>query len=143
MMDRDARIEELLEQPCWVIDGLPERVPADSAGQYASLENVFHTPELFAGFTDILLKLNCYYDLHVHYCGEWTVNPSAAVLFAWMKDVFQTQGRILILTAPEEALFTLNGDDNYMTIYDPDPVLLERTGRIAGAEGLFVWKGAE
>lgn len=142
-MNLDARIEELLEKPCWVIDGLPERVPADSAGQYSALEEAFHTPELFSKFANILLKLNCYYDLHVNYRGEWVKNPSAADLSAWLNDVFQTQGRILILASPEEALFTLNGDDNYMTMYDPDAVLLERTARIAGAEGLFVWKGAE
>ena len=142
-MNPDARIEELLEKPCWVIDGLPERVPENSAGQYASLEEVFHTPELFEKFTAILLKLNCYYDLHVNCREEWMTNPSAAVLSAWIRDVFETQGRILILTAPQEALFALNGDDNYMTVYGPDAVLLERTGRIAGAEGLFVWKGAE
>ena len=142
-MNPDARIEELLEKPCWVIDGLPERVPENSAGQYASLEEVFHTPELFEQFMAILLKLNCYYDLHVNCREEWMTNPSPAVLSAWIRDVFETQGRTLILTAPEEALITLNGDDNYMTVYDPDTVLLERTGRIAGAEGLFVWKGAE
>ena len=123
-MNPDARIEELLEKPCWVIDGLPERVPENSAGQYASLEEVFHTPELFEKFTAM-------------------TNPSPAVLSAWIRDVFETQGRILILTAPKEALITLNGDDNYMTVYGPDAVLLERTSRIAGAEGLFVWKGAE
>ena len=143
MMNPDARIEELLEKPCWVIDGLPERVPENSAGQYASLEEVFHTPELFEKFTAILLKLNCYYDLHVNCREEWMTNPSAAVLSAWIRDVFETQGRILILTAPQEALFALNGDDNYMTVYGPDAVLLERTVRIAGAEGLFVWKGAD
>ena len=142
-MNLDARIEELLEKPYRVIDGLPERVQADSAGQYSKLEEAFHTPELFAKFANILLKLNCYYDLHVNCRGEWVKNPSAADLSAWLNDVFQTQGRILILTSPEEALFTLNGDDNYMTMYDPDEVLLERTARIAGAEGLFVWKGTE
>ncbi len=141
MHDLDERTEALLEKPCLVIDGLPERVPEHSAGQYASLEETFHTAELFAAFTDILVKLNCYYDLHVNCRGEWMTNPSAAVLSAWMNEVFQTQGRILILTAPQEALLALNGDDNHMTVYGPDETLLGRIRKLAASKGLFVWEG--
>ena len=141
MRNPDERIEELLETDCFVIDALPERVPEHSAGQYPALEEVFHTPRLFAKFTAVLLKLNCYYDLHVSYREERMTNPSAAVLSAWMSDVFETQGRILILTGPEEALITLDGDDSHMTIYDPDETMLGRIEKLAASEGLFVWEG--
>ena len=35
---REARVEALLEKPCWVLDFLPQRVPADSPGQYFAVE---------------------------------------------------------------------------------------------------------
>ena len=31
-------MEELLQKPCWVIDFLPEQVPADAAGQFFAVE---------------------------------------------------------------------------------------------------------
>ena len=34
-------IDELLQKPYWIIDILPEQVPADSPGQYFAVEKYF------------------------------------------------------------------------------------------------------
>ncbi len=35
------RMDELLEQPYWIVDILPKRVPKDSLGQYFTIEDFF------------------------------------------------------------------------------------------------------
>ena len=54
------RIEELLEKPYWIIDILPEQVPADSAGQYFAVEEYFRRqPETKQKKINVILKINC------------------------------------------------------------------------------------
>ncbi len=61
------QIDELLEQPYWVVDILPEQVPANSPGQYFAVEDYYlkkpRIAALHRKFAEILLKLNCYFDL--------------------------------------------------------------------------------
>ena len=35
------KIEEMLEKPYWIVDILPERVPADSPGRYFDVEQYY------------------------------------------------------------------------------------------------------
>lgn len=137
-MNPDARIEELLEKPCWVIDGLPERVPENSAGQYASLEEVFHTPELFEKFTDILLKLNCYYDLFFLRDGEEKAFCAGPEKTAEL--VMRNSGQLCVIAKPGDALITYAHDDAYMTVYHADETMVKLVQDLASANGLFVWK---
>ena len=74
--------EVLLNKPYWVIDFLPEQVPEGSSGQYFAVEEYFLRPEriaaIHARFAEILLKLNCYYDLRVCEAGTeaFETNPA-------------------------------------------------------------------
>ena len=78
--------EALLNKPYWVIDFLPEQVPEGSSGQYFAVEEYFLRPEriaaIHARFADILLKLNCYYDLQVCEAGTeaFETNPTPEAL---------------------------------------------------------------
>jgi len=60
-------IDELLEMPYWVADILPRQVPRDSPGQYFAIERHYlREPQITAikqRHIDLVLKLNCYYDL--------------------------------------------------------------------------------
>ena len=40
----------------------------------------------------------------------------------------------------ENAMIGFNGDDHYMTLYNPSKELLELVSLLANSEGLFVWK---
>ena len=71
MEERYCHIEDLLNTPYWVVDLLPEQVPAGSPGQYFEIERYYlekkRLRKLHRRFLDILLKLNCFFDIEV--CG--------------------------------------------------------------------------
>jgi hypothetical protein len=143
-------IEELFERDCWVIDILPKQVPAGGGGQYFAVErHMLEHPEvdgLFRKFTDILLKLNCYYDFAAVSDGdeEPTENPSPEAIDAMMTRLASTgRGFVNILIPSEKALIAVNGGDLYMTVCNPTAELLEMIKQLSFSGGLFVRKGAE
>ena len=133
----------LLEKPCWVIDFLPEQVSAHSAGQFFAVERFYLREPRYAAlrrsFADILLKLNCYYDLEVGAPeeGQPERNPAPERLFS---RVTENQKDLCVLLPEVSALITLNRDDTHMTVYNPPARLLKRLGELAAAEGLFLWQ---
>ena len=127
-------IEELLERPYWVVDILPQQVPAGGPGQYFAVEELFRREprrsELLRKRADLLLKLNCYRDLCVD--GEVT-NPAPGELAVAAETRYLT---ILV----DDALIVSDPEDTYFTVYNPDADLLELLRALAAAEGLFVWQ---
>ena len=75
------QLEGLIEKPYWVVDVLPEQVPAGSPGQYFAVDDYFlKMPQLAVlhrKFAEILLKLNCYFDVSAGRIldDEWTRWP--------------------------------------------------------------------
>ena len=137
----DNLTEEMLEQSCWVIDILPQQVPAESPARYFAVEQFLMTvpqlKELYARFARLLLKLNCYYDLVLGMEEKWAEEPLPEDL--WEKIIRCSDGGYLSLLLPvEKALITLSGGDLYLTLYDPSEELLETVKQLARAEGLFV-----
>ena len=129
------RIEELLKTPYWIIDILPARVPAESAGQYFAVEKYFRTQQLAAikqKHINLILKLNCYRDVEID--GE--VNPGPDRIAAVMNEryVYIMTGDSMLLSEP---------DDTHLTLFNPDEELLELITALALSEGLFVWSGAD
>ena len=135
-------IETLLTKPYWVVDLLPEQVPAESPGQFFAAERFFlseaYQPALRRRFADILLKLNCYDDLEVGAPDDETMerNPAPEKLY---QHVIQNRQDLCVIP-DENALITLNRDELCMTVYNPPEKLLRRMERLAAAEGLFVWQ---
>ena len=128
-------IEELLECEYWIIDILPYQVPADSAGQYFTVENYFLTSQrrqISQKHLNLLLKLNCYRDIALN---EEQINPSPSYL-ANVIDKLHLNVRI------GNALLVSDPDDTYMTLYNPTKELLRLVKKLAGAEGLFLWQPA-
>ena len=74
-------IEELLNKPYWIIDILPEQVPAYSPGQYSRVEQFYlkepQKSHLLRSFLNIFLKLNCYMNMRVSsdFGESWEDNP--------------------------------------------------------------------
>ena len=75
-------IEELLSKPYWIVDILPKQVPANSGGQYFTIEKYFlkspHVDAIYRKFAGVLLKLNCYVDLAVFKVEDesWVESPA-------------------------------------------------------------------
>ena len=136
-------IETLLNRPYWVIDLLPEQVPAESPGSFFAAERFFlseeYQPALRRRFAEILLKLSCYDELEIGAPdGERLErNPEPEDLY---RRVTQNRQDLCVLLPGENALITLNRDELCMTVYNPPEKLLRRIEHLAAAEGLFVWQ---
>ena len=128
-------IDELLQSPYWIIDILPAQVPKDSPGQYFAVEDYFlqdrQLEEIKQRHINLVLKLNCYIDISID--EELSINPSPEHLAQEMRKryLYIMTGESLILSEP---------DDTHMTVFNPDPQLLELIKTIAPSEGLYVWK---
>ena len=144
----DDLMGDLLEGPYRIVDVLPEQVPANADGQYFSVERYYLQPErirvLRRRFAEILLRLNCYHDMAVSFdsCETWEKNPDPETFAlrleelsgnSFLRAVFEAQG----------AMIDIEHDDTYMTVYDPDSMLMEKLRALASAEGLFVWSPPE
>lgn len=136
-------IEEILQKSYWVIDFLPQQVPADSAGQFFAVERFYlqepRQTALRREFAEILLKVNCYYDMQTWEIEEerWEHNPAPELLYSWIAECKKD---LRILLPEESTLFTLNRDDLCMTVYHPSERLLKLLGCLAASAGLFLWQ---
>ena len=142
---REVQVEQLLERPWWIMDILPEQVPAGAQGQYSAVEQYFLQPDQIAAiyrkYAHILMKLNCYYDLEVSFdAGDsWRKNPDPTT-FADRLTRLSGRDYLRVLIESSGTMMDLDTGDTWMTIYDPSPEILERLRKLAEAEGLFLWK---
>ena len=140
-----ALIGRLLEMPCWVADILPERVPADAAGQYFQVERFYRQPSRMVPLrrkqAEILLRLNCYDDMTVSFddCETWETNPEPEA-FAERLEKLRCGSFLRVLFLSRETMIDIEPDDTWMTVSCPDPAMLERIRRLCAAEGLFLWR---
>lgn len=139
-------IEELLERPYHVMDILPMQVPADGGGQYFKVEQYFRLNDvgrLSRQYADVLLKLNCYYDLVFSYDAEhWQRNPEPEKIVQMVNACLSeepTEMCLYVMLAKDSMLLTLQRDTTHMTLYNPADELLQLLCQLASVVGLFVW----
>ncbi len=144
----DGLMGELLEGPYRIADILPEQVPANADGQYFAVEKYYLQPErlkqLRRRFAEILLRLNCYYDMAVSFdsCESWEINPDPEP-FAERLEKLSGNDFLRAVFEKRRAMIDIEPDDTYMTVYDPDDMILDIFQKLAAAEGLFVWQPPE
>lgn len=128
-------IDELLQAPYWIIDILPQQVPADSPGQYFAIEDYYLEEERLAAIKqkhiDVILKLNCYRDISID--EEAELNPTPARIAEEMR-------RRYLYVMVNDAMILSEPDDTHLTVFNPDEKLLELLTALAVGEGLYVWK---
>ena len=140
----DDMMGELLEGPYWIVDILPEQVPADAAGQYFAVERYFLQQErivpLRRKYAEILLRLNCYADMAVSFdaCASWETNPDPEA-FAERVTGLSGNDFLRAVFAEQNAMIDYDHNDTYLTVYDPSAALLDKVRALAAAEGLFAW----
>ena len=130
-------IEELLNMPYWIIDILPEQVPAGGPGQYFAAEQYLRETQLSEikkKHLNMLLKLNCYRDISLDESGM--INPPPEQIAA---AVYERYVNIMI----DDAMIISEPDDTHMTLFGPDDTLLALVTALAAGEGMFVWKGKD
>ena len=127
-------IENLLLQPCLIIDILPERVPADRGGQYFAVEKYFRKESRLAAVKqkhiELVLKLKCYMDVSLD--GEPPVNPPPEQIARAMREryVYIMLGGAMILSEK---------DDTHLSVFGADGETEELIRKLAAGEGLYVW----
>ncbi len=140
----DEMMGELLEGPYWIVDILPEQVSADAGGQYFAVERYFLQPEriraLRRKYAEILLRLNCYYDMAVSFdsCASWETNPDPE---AFAERVVGLAGNDFLraVFAEQKAMIDCEPEETWLTVYDPDAALQPLLTALVAAEGFFVW----
>ena len=127
-------IEDLLEMPYWIVDILPEQVKADSPGQYFTVERHWMKTcgtEIKRRHADIVLKLNCYYDVWLDEEPEVNPTPHRIAEAILTRYVCILLGDSLIVSDP---------DDTNLTVYNPDERLLSLLETLCMGEGLYLWQ---
>ena len=146
----DEKREALVDAPCYVIDFLPRQVPADGGERYFPLERYFaEHPQidgLYARFARLILCLCCYYAAAAERFpdGGWIEDPSPDILAELVEGcAADGENRYLTVLFPEvDVLFTLDGGDLYMSLYNPADRFLADVSALAAAQGLFVREAA-
>ena len=140
MIDNNI-IDDYLTKPYWIIDILPKQVPSERRGPYFEIEKYFLKPEqleqITRRYTNLLIKLNCYYNFSVcHALEHWVENPKPEYLMEWLRS-----GQMLyVVIDSADAMIGFTGDEHYMTLYNPNSELLELIKPLAASEGLFFWE---
>lgn len=136
-------LDDFFDKEFWVVDFLPKQVPEKTGGRFFSVEQYYMEPSRYAvlreQFSEILLKLYCYYNLRLFVDDdtEGIANPEPELLASQIKD---NEGNLCLLIGTSEALITLGRDDTNLTVYAPSDDLLELIRMLAETVGLFVWK---
>lgn len=147
--DRDYTIDDYLKMSYWIIDILPRRVSVVNGGSYFKVEEYYlkhpEVSQLSHKFCNILLKLNCYYDIHVcHDTESWQKNPEPEDLMRMVTMCLSEERTnscpLYVLVPVTETMIGINGDDTYMTLYHPTEEILQLLRSLVTAEGMFLWQ---
>ena len=147
-MDHTSLIESLLAEPYLIVDILPEQVPADSEGQYFAADRYFRQPprlnDLYRKFAEIILRLNCYYDMAVSFdLSESPEKNPEPEKFAERLSALSGNEFCRVLFPTRDSMIDIAPGDTYMTVYCRDHGLEEKIRKLAEAGGLFVWQPDE
>lgn len=144
----DPLIETLLNGPYWVADILPAQVPADAKGQYFAVDRwyrrVMQMTTLRRKQAEMLLRLNCYYDMLISLDGgeRWERNPDPAALVGRLAALHGNEF-LRALFPPQETMIDIEPDDTCMAVYCPQPDVLALIRKLTEAEGLFLWQPSQ
>ena len=140
----DVLVDSLLNGPYRIADILPEQVPRDAPGQYFAVDRYFREPSrlsaLYRRFAEILLRVNCWYDMTVSFdgCVSWEKNPEPEG-FARRVSQLSESGFFRALFPAQSFMIELDSGDTWMTVYGEDEGLLEKIEKLVTADGLFLW----
>lgn len=148
-MDISDQIDLLLEENAWVVDVLPEQVPAERGSRYAMFETYMDNPEMTEAFcgklNSILTKLYCYHDLAIYLPAEEIVTEQPqiteiilAVRACLLGEEKRDAVTEFLVRVRKPALLMLCRQDFYMTIFGADDEQLRLIRLLAASEGLFV-----
>lgn len=145
-MDYTVIIDELLKKKAYLADIFPKKVPHKEDGRYFRVEKFFQRrrSELERKFTNILLKLYCWFDFVIAVQEAIIEYPGTEQIIKALEGCFGCDTYCLNIILPDNnALLTLNSDDLYMCVYNAEGELKELISQLVRAEGLFFYEAPE
>ncbi len=145
LKDHSELMAKLLEQPYWIVDILPKQVPPDASGQYFAIDRYRRRPGLLAQLhrkhAEMLLSLNCYYDMTVSFdaCKTWETNPKP-VWFVEQVVSLAGNSSLRALFVEQETMIDIDPNDTWMTVYSLNPEVLDLLYKLSTAAGFFLWQ---
>ena len=139
-MDIDSEMEALLNKKMQIIDIFPRKVLPKADNRYFGAERYFqrNRSEFDRKLTNIIIKLNCYYDVTAVTEDKITETPKTEELLSLLEKCFSGGKSYVNILLPEcEVLLTFNSDDLYMTVYNAHGEVAELISQLVCAEGLF------
>ena len=134
---------EMMQKKTQLIDIFPEKVPQKADNRYFDVEKFFQQNRsgVDRKFTDIILKIFCYYDMIL--VGQEIVNdsPTAKELIKLLDSFFNNDTAYINIILPEyDTLLTLSRDDLYITVYNACGKVEKLISKLSAAEGLFFYE---
>ena len=134
---------EIMQKKTQLIDIFPEKVPPKADNRYFDVEKFFqqNRSDVDRKFTDIILKIFCYYDMIL--VGQEIVNdsPTAKELIKLLDSFFNNDTAYINIILPEyDTLLTLSRDDLYITVYNACGKVEKLISKLSAAEGLFFYE---
>ena len=135
--------QSIFDAEYYVIDIFPSQIPAERGAAYSEAEKFFrqepHLTLLRQKFARLAIKLGCYSDITLEYNDLQLSTPVPSMIYDTIINCKPIDSIALHFTNDNCAI-TYNGDDLYMTFYNPEDNLLKLAEKICGAEGLFLRK---
>ena len=108
MEDKNRRLEELLQTPCYSIDFLPQPIPPAALSQFRTIQhhllNSEKRQEIKNRIVNILLKLLCFFPACVLWDG-WKEQPNPYLIEQAVDTVMENHsGSLYLLFWQEESL---------------------------------------
>lgn len=144
-MEQMAKIDELLEKTCYVIDFIPEQVKPDAGGQFFDVEDYLlkNTEKhclLKDRFVNVILKLMCYYHVSIRWNG-YIDRPSPQIVEEVVRTIMDNHSGCLNVLLPDEnVLVVFEWDSLNLSVYNPSEKMQTIMEKISISEGLFFRK---
>ena len=144
MEDKNRKLEELLQTPCYFIDFLPQPIPPAALSQFRTIQhhllNSEKRQEIKNRIVNILLKLLCFFPACVLWDG-WKEKPSPQLIEQAVDTGMENHsGSLYLLFWQEESLLVFEWDTLSLSLYHPSQQLLNLAQTIARSEGFFLYQ---
>jgi hypothetical protein len=144
MEDKNRKLEELLQTPCYSIDFLPQPIPPAALSQFRTIQyhllNGEKRQEIKNRIVNILLKLLCFFPACVLWDG-WKEQPNPQLIEQAVDTVMENHsGSLYLLFWQEESLLVFEWDALSLSLYHPSQQLLNLAQTIARSEGFFLYQ---
>lgn len=144
MEDKNRRLEELLQTPCYFIDFLPQPIPPAALSQFRTIQHHLLNGEKRqeTKIESSISSSSCSVFFLPASCGTAGRNqPNPQLIEQAVDTVMENHsGSLYLLFWQEESLLVFEWDALSLSLYHPSQQLLDLAQTIARSEGFFLYQ---